>query len=688
MSARYINVFYGKKDLYLEGAPVLIRASALLKNTETGAMLAQLKFRNVSGKSISYVKVAITPFDAIKTPLGEAVLFEYLDILAPHEQEFGSKKPLPLPNASTRSFDVRVTHVGFADGSVWHSDDVHWESAKDDSAIMKKIEAEEIYHVALEWLNGRDRADVEIAKKKFESISDRMDVTAEIDKCNKRISYFEAIAEEEKRQREEQERQWEEQERQWEKNKKIIKRVAIVGVIGLLLAVVFWCLYPYLYRLTGNYRAYITRCEVEEFTIPDGVTSIEAYEFQDCKSLTSITIPDGVTSIGDYAFYGCDNLTSITIPDSVTSIGDSAFRGCSSLRSIMIPEGVTSIGSWAFYACDGLTNLTVPDSVTSIGEGAFYGCDNLNNVTIPALAIGYISQKNLQTVVITSGESIGARAFGNCTSLTSVTIPDGVTSVGESAFDGCDNLTNVTLPALAIEYIPRKNLQTVVIASGESIGAFAFQDCTNLTSVTIGNSVTSIGKGAFSNCTSLTSVNIPDSVTSIGSSAFAFCTSLKRMTIPDSVTSIDHAAFYNCTSLESVTIGNSVMSVGDYAFKCCSTLANVTIPDSVTSIGSSAFEFCTSLKSVIIGDGVTSIGFSAFKNCTSLNSVTIGNSVTSISNDTFYWCFGVASVTIFSKTVNFAPSSLFSFDTVIYGYKGSTAQSYAEKYDRTFVALD
>ena len=44
-----------------------------------------------------------------------------------------------------------------------------------------------------------------------------------------------------------------------------------------------------------------------------------------CTSLTSVTIPNSVTSIGDYAFDDCTSLTSVTIPNSVTSIGSGAF---------------------------------------------------------------------------------------------------------------------------------------------------------------------------------------------------------------------------------------------------------------------------------------------------------------------------------------------------------------------------
>ena len=93
---------------------------------------------------------------------------------------------------------------------------------------------------------------------------------------------------------------------------------------------------------------------IQKVEIPDGVTSIGGYAFNDCYSLASVTIPDGVTSIGSSAFANCASLASVTIPDGVTSIGSSAFQYCYSLASVTIPDGVTSIGSSAFQYCYGL----------------------------------------------------------------------------------------------------------------------------------------------------------------------------------------------------------------------------------------------------------------------------------------------------------------------------------------------
>ena len=346
--------------------------------------------------------------------------------------------------------------------------------------------------------------------------------------------------------------------------------------------------------------------------IPDSVTRIGDYAFEDCTSLTSITIPDSVTSIGDNAFHKCTSLTSVTIPESVTSIGSSAFEYCTSLTDVTIPNSVTSIGGSAFSGCTGLTSITIPESVTSIGNYAFDGCTSLTSITIPE-----------------SVTSIGNWAFSDCTSLTSITIPDSVTSIGGSAFSGCTGLTSITIPE-----------------SVTSIGNYAFDGCTSLTSITIPSSVISIGERTFSDCTSLTSITIPDSVTSIGGGAFSDCTSLTSITIPDSVTSIGSNAFHKCTSLTSITIPNSVISIGDSAFRECTSLTSIMIPDSVTSIGSYAFYNCTGLASITIPDSVTSIENCTFYNCTSLTSVMIPDSVTSIGNCTFYKCTSLTDVII------------------------------------------
>ncbi|MDX2109162.1 MAG: leucine-rich repeat protein [Verrucomicrobiota bacterium] len=385
---------------------------------------------------------------------------------------------------------------------------------------------------------------------------------------------------------------------------------------------------------------------VSTYTIPNSVTSIGAWAFYYCTSVTSVTIPNNVTSIGSSAFYYCTSLTSVTISNSLTSIGSNAFLSCTSLTSVTIPNSVTSISDGVFSSCTSLTSVTIPNSVTSIGARAFSYCSSLTSVTIP-----------------NSVTSIGNGAFYYCSRLTSVTIPNNVTSIGDDAFRSCLSLISVTIPN-SVTYIGSRafynctSLISVTIPSSvTSISAEAFVSCTSLTSVTIPISVTAIGYQAFEYCTSLTSVTIPNSVTSIGSQAFSSCTSLTSVTLGNSVTTIDYEAFSFCSKLTSVTIPNSVTSIGSSAFYFCSSLTSVTIPNSVTSIGYDAFSDCSSLTSVTIPNSVTSIRARAFRYCTSLISVTIPNSVTAIDEGTFYFCTSLTSVTIPSSVTSIEDSA-------------------------------
>ena len=143
-------------------------------------------------------------------------------------------------------------------------------------------------------------------------------------------------------------------------------------------------------------------------------TSIGESAFVGCDySLTSITIPDSVTNIGNYAFQNCRRLTNITIPDSVTSIGSSAFNYCTSFTSITIPSSVTSIGGHAFQYCYNSTSLTIGNGITSIGDYAFQGCSVLTSVTVeaqnpPTLGSGIFGNNASGRKIYVPAESVNA----------------------------------------------------------------------------------------------------------------------------------------------------------------------------------------------------------------------------------------------------------------------------------------
>ena len=129
--------------------------------------------------------------------------------------------------------------------------------------------------------------------------------------------------------------------------------------------------------------------------IPDSVTSIGSFAFENCSKLTSIEIPNSVTSIGNDAFKNCDNLTSITVLENNTAYksidGNLYTKDGKTLiqhaigkeaTSFTIPEGVEKIGGYAFYNCGNLTSIEIPGSVTNIGYVAFGNCANLETIKI------------------------------------------------------------------------------------------------------------------------------------------------------------------------------------------------------------------------------------------------------------------------------------------------------------------
>lgn len=437
---------------------------------------------------------------------------------------------------------------------------------------------------------------------------------------------------------------------------------------------------------------------ITSVVIPNTVTSIGNYAFDECMNLTSATIGSSVETIGDYAFTSCNKLTSLSFGSSLTTIGKDVFYGCSKLTEINIDNSNTTFATedgvlfnkskttLILYPEGKTGDYTIPSSVTTIGINAFKECQNLTAVTIPSGVItidnyAFYLCRNLAFANIPSTvTSIGDKAFYKCAKLKYIYISNNVTRIDYGAFLECSNLTiyceveskpddwddnwNPSNRPVIWEY--KKYIYMVLSNTDYTVEISKFNgsggDLT-IPSTTIIDSVeytvTSIGKNAFKDRSGLKSVIIPNTVTKIGDDAFNNCRNLKSVTIPNSVTSISSSMFEHCWELKSITIPNSVTSIGRNAFND-SGLKSITIPNTVTSIGYLAFYRCIRLTSIIVESGnenyVSENGVLFNKDKTTLicypggkedEIYTIPNSVTSIYNYAFYdCCFSLTSVIV------------------------------------------
>ena len=138
------------------------------------------------------------------------------------------------------------------------------------------------------------------------------------------------------------------------------------------------------------------------------------------NKMQTISLPEGITSIGASAFAECKYVKSVTIPATVEKIHDSAFEDCRMLSSLSFaePSALTSIGNWAFYNNHELKSVTIPEGVTEIGYAAFYGCTYLDELTLPA-SMEYISDNGFalcaklrrMNVSATTPPQVEARTF-------------------------------------------------------------------------------------------------------------------------------------------------------------------------------------------------------------------------------------------------------------------------------------
>lgn len=173
--------------------------------------------------------------------------------------------------------------------------------------------------------------------------------------------------------------------------------------------------------------------------MPNKMTSIGSFAFENMELMESFDVPTSVNTIGKGAFKNCRNLYSFKIGNQYSSIGSGIFAGCTSLRVVdasenglysvtdgyfvenssktilgflreslyrdvenktlyinpeeyTVPKDVQVIGAMAYYEASSFYNLIIPESVTEIQDHAFYGCTKIENIDLQSQAVVTVAQ--------------------------------------------------------------------------------------------------------------------------------------------------------------------------------------------------------------------------------------------------------------------------------------------------------
>lgn len=212
--------------------------------------------------------------------------------------------------------------------------------------------------------------------------------------------------------------------------------------------------------------------------------------------------------------------------------------------------------------------------------------------------------------------------------------------------------------------------------------------------LTIPESVRVIGEGAFMNTVHLESVHFSEGLEELGGMAFAMCPVLISIELPSTLTHYGMGALAATLSLQEISVrpGNTLFKTVDNVlytadmkmllqYPVGSLQTEFVMPDGVEVISEMSFAY-TQLQSIVLSQSLRQIDYSAFFFCQQLTGMNIPASVQLIKEYAFFDCPKLKSMSVANPNMEFEGSSAIWMphaEFVLYGYSGSTAETYAER---------
>lgn len=122
MSERYTKLFALPEQTIRHDlkVPVEVVAGALLKDNQSETVLAQIKYKNISSKSIKSISVNLSAQDTNGVKISGVENYAYENLIAAQGDCFGDKTPVVMNDNNAHAFSVDVISVAFSDGTTWN----------------------------------------------------------------------------------------------------------------------------------------------------------------------------------------------------------------------------------------------------------------------------------------------------------------------------------------------------------------------------------------------------------------------------------------------------------------------------------------------------------------------------------------------------------------------------------------
>lgn len=310
-----------------------------------------------------------------------------------------------------------------------------------------------------------------------------------------------------------------------------------------------------------------------------------------------------------------------------------------------------------------------------------------------------IGSPNLEDVTATFDDSTGkvvisgtgatkdftysARLFKDYSEqIKTVVINDGVTRLGNYIFYFWSKCTVFDIASTVKEFGNYSFYYTGIYSFAPDAGAIlgsTMLSSSSLVKLTIKAGTSEIPSELCRVCNKLTDITLPETITKIGKSSFASCMALETFKLPPSVISLDTSSFGDLKALKTIGLMQNVKGMLYQTFQGCLKLEDGYIPYGITQIDS-AYNRCHAIRTITVPKSVTRVLDYAFGPMNNLESIYFLTSSTYIAPS--------SGVTKGATICNSISNSTAKHDKIkIYGFAGSTAETYASTYSIPFVAL-